>query len=203
MRRSCFFGRYDSALVKCTRPGSSCDGRSSVVGRRTQFRIGSCRLQMLSLSTYWRDVSLALRSLLFMRRTCIDPAVTAVVADAVHGSVVDHGRVVNIVNVGDVHVVHRTVVEKPIVVPTPAFISIAEIAEAVVDPAIEPDSPAPIALMEQKSVAAPTPISWGPEVTLGRAKGLFIHRQGGGADPDRYADLRKRCCRHGEHDKRE
>src|SRR5579864_1131375 len=189
---------------------------------------------MLSLSTYWRDVSLTLRSLFLPRRARVDPTIAAVVADPVHGGVVDHGRVVNIVNVGHVHIVHGTVVEKPVVVPTSAFISVAEVAEAIVDSAIETDSRTPIAFMEQKSVAAPAPIARGPEETgfrrqhprtghpvvvsvivivgpvtrrpdiaLGGAQGLFIHRQGRWSNPDQDAHLRKRCCRHGEHDKRE
>ena len=165
IRRSCFFSWYDSTVVKCCRPGSSCDGGPSVVCRGPKFRIGSCRLHVLSLSAYWRDVSLTLRSLFLPRRTRIDTTVAAVVADAIHGPVVDHGRVVNVAYVGHVHIVHRAIVEKTVVVPPPAFISIAEVAEAIIDPAIETDSRTPIAFMEQKSVAAPAPITRGPEET--------------------------------------
>src|SRR5467141_1327524 len=189
---------------------------------------------MLGLSGYGRDMPLMFRSLFLPRRTCIDTTAAAVVADAIHGPVVDHGRVVNVVNVGYVHVVHRTVVEKPVVLPTPAFVAIPKIPETIIDRAVETDSRTPIAFMEQKSVAAPAPITRCPEetgfrrqypcaghpvvisvvvivgpvtgrpdVTLGRAKGLLVHGQGRWADPDRYTHLPKRCCRHGEHDKRE
>jgi hypothetical protein len=41
------------------------------------------------------------------------------------------------VNVGDVHVAHRTVVEKVSVIPTPAFKAHTEITEAVIDSAVE------------------------------------------------------------------
>src|SRR5579864_335364 len=185
---------------------------------------------MLSLSTYWREVSLTLRSLFLVRRARIDPTAAAVVAHAVHGGVVDHGRVVNVVNVGHVHIVHRTVVEEPVVVPTSTFVAISEVAETIIDPAIETDSRAPIALMKQKSIATPTPIPRSPEeagfrrqhpragypvvisvivivgpvagrpdITLGGAKRLFVHRQGRWADPDRYAHLGKRSRRDGGH----
>src|SRR6266576_1568906 len=106
---------------------------------------------MLSLSTHGRDVSLTQRSLFLPRRTPIDTTVAPVVAGPIHGPVVDHGRVVDVVYVGDIHIVYGTVIEKPVVVPTPAFVAISKIAEAIIDPAIETDSRTPIAFMEKKS----------------------------------------------------
>jgi len=65
---------------------------------------------MLSLRCYWRDMPLMRVGLLFRRRTRVDSAVAAVEADMV--SVVNYGFIVNIVNVIDVDVHHRAVVEE-------------------------------------------------------------------------------------------
>jgi hypothetical protein len=74
-------------------------------------------------------------SLFFRRGARVDPAVTAVVADAV--SVLVHPGVVNVVDGVGVHAIHRRVVEKMPVVPASAFITMTEVSEAIVDPAIE------------------------------------------------------------------
>src|SRR5208282_6064763 len=101
---------------------------------------------------------------LFIRcRTRVDSTVATVIADVV--LVVPHGGFVNIVNDGDVHVVHGTVIEKVSAVPTAAFKACTEIAEAVIDPAIEAYVRTPVAVIENKSIAAPTPIGWSPQET--------------------------------------
>ena len=61
---------------------------------------------MLSLSGYGRNVSLSLSRFLFRGSARRDSTVAAVVADAVHRGVVDHGGVVNVVNIGDVDIVY-------------------------------------------------------------------------------------------------
>src|SRR6266851_573768 len=106
---------------------------------------------MLSLNGYRRNMFLMYHRLFLRRWTPVDPAVAAVVADAVHRRVVDHGGVVNVVNVGDVHVVHRTVVEKLSVLPTSALIAVTKVSIAVTDPAIETYLRTPVALIENKS----------------------------------------------------
>src|SRR5580658_8083727 len=117
---------------------------------------------MLSLSRYRRDMSLTPGGLLARCRTRADSAIATVVADVAF-VVVRHVGVVNIVNVGDVHVAHGTVVEKVSAVPASAFKARAEIAEAVIDPAVEAYLRTPIAVIENKSVAAPTPIGRSPQ----------------------------------------
>ena len=62
-----------------------------------------------------------------------------------------------------VHMIHRGVIEKVAVVPTSAFIAMTEVTEAIVDPAIETYRQAPVAFIEEKSVAAPGPIARSPE----------------------------------------
>src|SRR5208283_776357 len=188
---------------------------------------------MLSLSRYRRNMSLTRRSLVFRSRTRVDSTIAAVVTDAVH-VVVDHGGVVDIVNVGDVHVVHGTVVEKVSVIPTSTFITLTEVAEAVIDSAVEAYVRTPVPLIENKPVASPAPIGWSPketnfrrlhpctrhpveivdvvivgpvarcpEIAVPWTKRLLINGQRGRADPNGHANLRKRCCRHRQHDQPE
>src|SRR5579872_552792 len=109
-------------------------------------------------------MSLTCRSLFFRPRTRIDPTIAAVVADPIHcGGVVDHGCVVNVVNVGDVHVVHRTVVIELSVLPPATLVALSEVSVAVTDSAIEADLLPPVALIENITIATPTPIGWSPE----------------------------------------
>src|SRR5580700_6402408 len=118
---------------------------------------------MLSLNRCGREMSFMFRRFFFRRRACVDPTFAAIVANPVHGGVVDHGGVVNVVDVRDTHVVHGAVVEKLSVVPSSAFIPMAEVAESVNDSAIEADVWTPKALMENKYAATPTPPGRGPE----------------------------------------
>jgi hypothetical protein len=92
---------------------------------------------LLRLSGHGRDVPLVYRGLLCGPRACRNATGATVIADAIHCGVVDHRRVVNIVNVGDVHVVHRTVVVKLSVLPTSAFIALTKASVAITDPAAE------------------------------------------------------------------
>src|SRR5271157_953450 len=121
---------------------------------------------MLRLSGCGRDMSLTCRSLVFRPRTRSDPTIAAVVADPVHrGVVVDHRGVVNVVNVGDVYVVHRTVVIKLPVLPTSTLVAFSEVSVAVTDSSVETYLLTPVPVIEDISVAAPTPIGWSPEQT--------------------------------------
>jgi len=94
---------------------------------------------MLSLSGDLRDMSVTRSRFFFWPWTVVYPALAAVVAHPVHRVVVDHRGVVNIMNVGDIHVVDGTIVEKVSAVPASAFITMAEVAESIIDPVIESD----------------------------------------------------------------
>src|SRR5579864_8527768 len=118
---------------------------------------------MLRLNGYGRDVSLTRRSFVFRPRTRADPTIAAVVADPIHGGVVDHRRVVDVVNVGDVHVVHRAVVVKLSALPMSTLVALSEVSVTVTDSTVETHLLTPVAIVEDKSVAAPTPIGWSPE----------------------------------------
>src|SRR5947209_2962414 len=116
---------------------------------------------MLSLIRDRRNAPLVSRPLLFRTRTLVDAAPPTVVADARHVALIDR-RVVHVVNHGDVHVVDGAVVEKVSAVPTPALITAAEVAVAIVDPAIKSDHRAPETFIENKSATTPAPISGSP-----------------------------------------
>jgi hypothetical protein len=78
-------------------------------------------VHMLSLNRYRRDVPLVSCPLFLGPRTGLDAFGTSVVADAIyHDIVIDHGLVVDAVNVYDIDVGHRSVIEEAIAVPASA-----------------------------------------------------------------------------------
>src|SRR5260370_8924885 len=117
---------------------------------------------MLHLHVCRFDVTFACRCLLEMSRAGVDSSSASVVADAVHGHIIDHRLVVN-VDVGDVNVIHRTVVEESPTAPVSAFIAGPKVSEAIIDATIKPDVWAPIACMPDISTAPPTPLPSRPQ----------------------------------------
>ena len=154
IRRSRFFGRCNCGIVKRSRLGSGRDRRLAVICGSTQLWVCAGCLHVLSLSGYRRNRSRACRGLFFRSRACVCPTIAAVVADAVHGGIVDYRCVVHIVDVGDVHIVHRAVVVKLFALPASAFIALAKVSVSVsvTDPAVEPDGRSPVAIIEDISV---------------------------------------------------
>ena len=61
--------------------------------------------------------------------------------------VVDHRLVVHIMNLGHVHVIHRSVVVEIVSPPISAFITFSHISIAVIYPAIETDTRAPVTVI--------------------------------------------------------
>src|SRR5271170_2530857 len=106
---------------------------------------------MLILSLYRRDMPLMRYRLLLSGRTRFHSALAAVIADAIYCRVVDHRGVVNVVNVGDVHVVHRTVVEKVAIIPPTTLVALAEVAESVSDPTVETYVKTPVSFIKSVS----------------------------------------------------
>lgn len=138
------------------------DGRPALIDRSAQFTIAACFLNVLVLYGDWGDVAFARKGFFFPRGPLANSAIAAVVADA--GFVaIDDGRVVDVVNLGDVHVVHGTVVIKVIVIPAAAFIAVAEIAKSITDSAIPPNVRAPVSFMEEKGTVLPAPVAGRPE----------------------------------------
>src|SRR5580692_2642542 len=157
---------------------------------------------MLRLNRYRRNVPIPPRSLFFRRCTRDDSTIPAIETDAAH-VVVNDGGVVNVVNVRDVYVADSTVIEKVSVIPPPALKAHAEIAIAVIDPAIEANVRTPVAVVEYESVAAPAPVCWRPQKPDFRTKRLLIDRQRRRPNRNSHANLRQRCCRNGQHDQQE
>lgn len=160
------------------RPGSPCrncgvevrrshcrrHGRASLVHLREQFAIVSRGLLMLSLSRQGSLVLLALRSELLRGRSGRNATGPAVVADMVHGVVVDDDRpVIDIGNVGDVHIGHAAVVIEVASAPLATVEADSGVAETVVNAAIETDVRAPVAAMENVEAIVPAPPRRGPE----------------------------------------
>lgn len=132
---------------------------------RPLLRVCAGSLFVLRLRGHRRDMSFASHRLLLRRGTGTDSSVSTVVADAVDRSVVDDRGVIDVVNVGDIHIVHRAVVVELSALPASALVAVTVISIAVTDSAIEADLLAPISVVENKSVAAPTPVRWSPEQT--------------------------------------
>jgi hypothetical protein len=118
---------------------------------------------MLRLGRYWGSVVRACGGLFLRIRLRRYSTVATVVADAVHRRVIDHGGVVNVVNVGYIYVIHRAVIVEMVVFPTPALVTVAEVTEAIVNSTIETYPRAPVAFMEDKPFASPTPPAGCPE----------------------------------------
>src|ERR1017187_10387844 len=163
VRRARLPGGNHSMSAKLRGLRSCSDCRPPVVHGRQECMVGAGSVHMLGLQFHWRPVLLVCRCLFCLGRAGANSTRAAVIADMVHGGVIDHGLVVNIVNVRGVHVIHRAVVAEGSVIPISAFIADTTIAEAVVDAAVEADMRAPIAFIPGVGVAAPTPIPGSPE----------------------------------------
>src|SRR5439155_1534267 len=119
-----------------------------------------------------------------------------------------------------VHPGHGRVIAERIADPFAAVVALSPVAITVIDPAIEPDSRAPVAVVEEviAPVVAPVsgspqesdarrkdpgardpviigivgPVARGPNIACGWRIGLLIYRYRGWRDPNRYTDLCKR-----------
>ncbi len=133
-----------------------------MVHGRTHLRIRAGSLHVFLLLGDRRDVSLVCKSFFFRRGARLDPTVAAVEADPVHRNVVNPG-VVNVVNVGHVHIQDCPVVEEMAAVPTSTLEAYAEVTESIVDPAVEADMRPPITFMKKICAVAPAPPAGRPK----------------------------------------
>src|SRR5258708_17276399 len=120
---------------------------------------------MLSLRSHRRQMSSAPCLFVSRRRARIDPTVATVEAHAIFDAIVDHCRVVHVVDIGHVHIGHGTVVKEVSIVPTSAFETLTEVTKSVIDPAIKTNFRAPEPFVENERLTAPTPPARGPEKT--------------------------------------
>ena len=148
-------------------------------------------------------------------------AARAVKTGAAAGVVDDRVVDVGVVNHAGVHPCHGRIITERLAGPFAAVVALSPVAEAVIDPAVEPDGRAPVAIVEEviAVVIAPVsggpkksdarrsdpdarhpviigigvaPVARGPDVALGWAVGLLVYRYLGWRDRHRYADLCKR-----------
>jgi len=138
--RSGFSGRHRSRTSELPRPVGSGYGWPAMVNRSPLLRVAAGSLLMLPLNRRGCEVSVVFSLYFFSSGAVIDPAVAAVVADPIRGVVVDYRGVVNVMNVGDVHVVDGAVVEKVVAIPAATFVAVAKVAESVIDTTVSPSS---------------------------------------------------------------
>ena len=124
--------------------------------------IAGSTMLVLDLHTGGLEMAFSSPSLLIAIRTSIDSAVAAVIADAIHGDIVDHGSVVDM-NVVDPDIVDAAVVEEVPTSPVSAGIAGANVAESVIHAAVETDVRSPIARIPDIDPFMPTPIARRPE----------------------------------------
>jgi hypothetical protein len=155
-----FSGRYDFMTRKFSRTASGGDWRFPLVVRGAQFAVAAGFVDVMGLRFDRANMTVASRRFLFGIGASGDATRAAVEADAVDVDI--HRLVVNVVNIHDVNVGNRAVVEEMSVIPASAYEADTEISEAVVDAAVEADVRSPPAFMEEKSATFPTPPRWSP-----------------------------------------
>src|SRR5215470_1838028 len=134
------------------------------------------------------DMVVVFGSHLLVRGPGSDSAGTAVEADAVYRSVViDDGRVVGVVDLGDVHIGHGAVLIVIPAAPVAAGKTDASVAEAVVNAAVEADSWSPVACVPDIQPFAKSPVTGSPHVARPGTNRLRIDRQGGRTNADGHA----------------
>src|SRR5579862_517923 len=143
-------------------PGGGSDFGSSLVHGSALLLVGMGFLKMLVLSRDGSNMSLLRGSFLFRSRPRSDSAVAAVIADVVDGRAI-HGRVVDVVNVLDVYIQNRPIIEEMTVIPAAALEASSEITETIVDASIKSNGRPPIPVIEHEAVSTPAPISGRPE----------------------------------------
>ena len=152
---------FRAAIVKFSRPRSRSDWGLAMIGGSAQRRVLTRGVHVRRLCGDGSDVPLVCGCFFLPRRAIVDSAM-AVIADAYIVSHI-HLRFVHVVNHGHVYVGHCAVVEEMAVVPTPAFKTVAEVSEAIVDAAVETYCRSPIAGIPDKTAAAPAPVARRPE----------------------------------------
>src|SRR5438445_4493709 len=119
---------------------------------------------MLGLYRRWRDMPRTCSRLFLSVRARGDSTHSSVVAHVVYGDVIHDDRlVIDVRNVR--HVVDGSVVEEGSAIPISPRIADTNVAETVVNAAIESDVRTPVALMKNKDSIGPAPITRGPQET--------------------------------------
>src|SRR5690348_6521133 len=137
MHGSRFSGAHNSAVPEITRPRRCGNRRGAVVYGCSQLSIRTGLFDMLRLCCDPREVPLSSGDFFLRCRAYIHSTIAAIEAHAAVRSVfVDHSRLVRVVHDRHIHVAHIAVVEEMSPLPAAAFISVAVIAESIIDPAV-------------------------------------------------------------------
>src|SRR5579883_350151 len=155
--RPCAGRRHCARATEAARTLGRHDLRLAIVGRCQEIAIGARGIQMLELSPGGLEVVLPQGGLLLRCRLRGDTAGAAVEANAVDGAIAHYRLVVDVRDVHIPDVGDLAVIEEVPVVPIATFESGAEVAEAIVNTAIETDGRAPIARVEHVDAAGPSP----------------------------------------------
>lgn len=166
MDRSCHAGAHDAAAAEFSWLRSCGDGRRAVVDGRAELAIGTSVIKLSRLSRHRSHVPHSNCCFFLGGWTGVHSAFATVEADTTHGAeFVIHSGVVDVVDDGDIYVAHIAVIREVSVLPSASVVAVAEIAESVVDAAVESDGRSPVACAEEEAVRSPGPIARRPKDT--------------------------------------
>src|SRR5215472_3348020 len=151
-------------------PGSCRDRRLATIHRGAKLRIATGGLHVLGLSGNRWKVPVARGNFILRCGAGCNATLPTVIADPVDGGVFDDGGVVDIVNVGDIHIADGAVIKEVFALPATAFVPFTGVAEAVRNSAVEPNTRTPVAFVEEEAVFVPRPVSRGPEIARLRSQ---------------------------------
>jgi len=141
------FTRCHNRAVEVTGTSRRSDRRPPLIDGSPQVAVRACRLNVLILRRNGTDVMISIRRFIRRRRPRCESTLAAVEA---YMAVVDNGDmlVIDVVDVDHVDVGKFPVIKEVAVLPPSPNKTVAEVAEAVVDSAIEADMRPPEAIME-------------------------------------------------------
>src|SRR6266851_4256392 len=119
--------RHHPRARECSGPWRRSNRRAALVLAGVQHRVASRGLLVLALHRCDGDVSLTDRCLFRRGRLGVNAAIAAVVADSIHGDVIDHGLVVDIGDVYVADIVYGAVVVQTAALPIAAFVAAADV----------------------------------------------------------------------------
>jgi len=135
--------RHSSGSVEVAGAPSGGHRRTPVILRFQESPVAACTVLMLSLEGSRFKVAFVGPPFLLTRRTSVESTVPPVVADPIHGDIINDSLVVD-VNIRDSNVVHTPVVIEVPTSPISAIVAGTEVAESIVDSTIKADVRSPV-----------------------------------------------------------
>jgi hypothetical protein len=155
----CFRRIQSSRLWRCDYRGPSLIPRNKLGG------VTPCCLLMLHLSRRRGYMPLPLSRELRRRWLRLNSTGSSVVGDTSYVDIIGHGLVINIGDIGNVYVIDRAIVVKVAATPISAIVTIAGVAESIVNTAVKANAQPPVAGVPPVKSTRKTPIARRPEVT--------------------------------------